>query len=359
MKAYWLIAFTTLLLHKIMPIRTNADYLRNLIIAFIPFFIYGAIRVNYGNDYSAYELYFDMFHGSTVFIPDHEAHAEIGYQFLCHIMPNYRSILVLNAFLLAAAFVVVIYKNVPSKYAWLAIFLLFLMPEKNVFGSLVGIRNGLVVSIFMLTFIFVQQRKPIHIFITALLLSTIHTSAIVYLPLAYVISRNTPISKKEVYIWLVSGIILMLMSMSTLINILMPIFSIVAGRYEEMLMEMEDTSRGLLNYSANLVMMFSFIYFAYKHSDKLLPEQRSLLRMAALYCVSGCLGGISGRMTYYYAMYYIAGVVLMLSFRWRYDVLRVIMLLFVIVIAYYATFVVWMGSPYFVHDVYHSLIGDL
>lgn len=359
MKVYWLIAFITLLLHKIIPIRTNADYLRNLIIAFIPFFIYGAIRVNYGNDYPTYEMFFDMFHGSSTFIPDHDAHAEIGYQFLCYIMPSYRSILVLNALLLAAAFVFFIYKNVPSNYAWLAIFLLFLMPEKNVFGSLVGIRNGLVVSSFILTFTFVQQRKPIHLAIMALLLSTIHTSAILYLPLAYVISRNTLISKKEVYIWLVSGVILMLASVSTIIDFLMPIFSIVADRYEEQLIEMESINRGLLNYSANLVMMFAIIYFAYKHSAELLPEQRSLLRMAALYCVSGCLGAISGRMTYYFAMYYIGGVVLMFSFKWRQNILRIIMLLFVIAIAYYATFVVWMNSPYFVHDTYHSLIGNL
>lgn len=359
MKAYWLIAFITLLLHKIIPTRTKSEYLHNLIIAFIPFFIYGAIRVDYGNDYLAYEMFFDICHDSPTFIPDHEAHAEVGFQLLCYIMPSFRSILVLNALILTAAFVVFIYKNVPSNYAWLAIFLLFLMPEKNVFGSLVGIRNGLVVSSFILTFTFVQQRKPIHLAITALLLSTIHTSAIIYLPLAYVISRNTPISKKEVYIWLVSGVILMLTSASTIINFLSPIFSIIANRYEEQLMEMEGISRGLLNYSANLIMMFSFVYFAYKHSAELLPEQRSLLRMAALYCVSGCLGAISGRMTYYYAIYYIGSVVLMFSFKWRQNILRIIMLLFVIAIAYYATFVVWMNSPYFVHDTYHCLIGDL
>lgn len=358
MKVYWFIAFITLLLHVLLPRRTNSDYLRNLIVAFIPFFIYGAIRVNYGNDYPAYEMYFDLFHGSTSFLPDQEAHAEIGYQLLCHIMPSYRSILVMNALLLAAAFVTFIYKNIPSHYAWLAIILIFLMPEKNIFGSLVGIRNGLVVTSFILVFSFVQERKPIHLTITALLLSTIHTSAIAYLPLAYVVSRNTSVTKNEVYIWLVAGVVLMVASMSTLVNLLLPIFSVIADRYEDMLAEMHDESRGLLNYGVNFVMMFAFIYFAYKRDKELLPAQKSLLRMAALYCVSGCLGAISGRMTYYYALYYIGGVVLMYSYRWRQNILRLAMIIFVILIACYATFVVWMGSQWWNHEVYHSLFDD-
>lgn len=358
MIAYWLVAFLTLLLHKILPCYNKTEYLRNLIIAFSPLFVYGAIRVNYGQDYPAYEIMFDIFHDFNGFSADVDAHAEIGYQLLCYIMPSYRSILVVNALLLAAAFVTFIYKNVPSRYAWLAIVLIYLMPEKNAFGSLVGIRNGLVVTSFILVFSFVQERKPIHLIITALLLSTIHTSAIAYLPLAYVVSRNTSVTKKEVYIWLVAGVVLMVASMSTLVNLLLPIFSVIANRYEDMLAEMHDESRGLLNYSANIVMMFAFIYFAYRRNDELLPAQKSLLRMAALYCVSGCLGAISGRMTYYYAIYYIGGIVLMYSYRWKQNVLRVAMIMFVILIACYATFVVWMGSQWWNHDVYHSLLDD-
>ena len=358
MKAYWFVAILTLLLHKFIPCRNNSDYLRNLIIAFIPLFIYGAIRVDYGRDYPAYEMFFNMFHSSTNFIADGDAHAEIGYQFLCHIMPSYRSILVLNAFLLVAAFIVFIYRNIPYRYAWLAIILIFLMPEKNIFGSLVGIRNGLVVTTFIMAFSFVQERKPVSLAITALVLSTIHTSAIVYLPLAYIVSRDTIVSRKELCIWVATGIVLMAVSMSALVNLLMPIFSVVAGRYEEQLMDMQDGSRGLLNYGANFVMMFTFIYFVYKKSGELLPQQRSLLRMAALYCISGCLGSLSGRMTYFYAIYYIGGVVLLYSLGRKNDILKYVLLVFVILVSSYATFVVWMGEEWWNHGTYHSLIGD-
>ena len=58
------------------------------------------------------------------------------------------------------------------------------------------------------------------------------------------------------------------------------------------------------NYFANFIMMIAFLIFGYKNNDELEPEQKSLIRMAALYCIAGCLGGISGRMTYYFAVYY-------------------------------------------------------
>lgn len=359
MNIYWIIAVLTLLLHKILPCDNKQTYLFNLIIAFLPLFIYASIRVDYGNDYSAYEMFFNTFHKSQDFIPDKDAHAEIGFQYLCYIMPSYRSILILNSFILVASFIVFIYKNIQPQYAWLAIFLIFLMPEKNIFGSLVGIRSGLVVTSFILTFSFIQERKFISFIITSLILSTIHTSAIFYLPLAYAVARNAAISGKEVYIWIGISIVLMLTSMSSLVNLLLPIFSSVANRYEESLMEMSSGSRGLINYGANLVMMFAFLFFAYKRSFELTPKQRSLLRMAALYCIAGCLGAISGRMTYYYAIFYIGGIIIMYSKRWKYPTLKVIMMVFVIMIAIYSTFIVWMGADWWNHGTYHSLFDSV
>lgn len=359
MNVYWIVAFLTLLLHKILPCNSKKAYLFNLIISFLPLFIYASIRVDYGNDYSAYEMFFNMFHNQHDFIPDKDAHAEIGFQYICYIMPSYRSILILNSFILVLAFIVFLYKNIQPQYAWLAIFLIFLMPEKNIFGSLVGIRNGLVVTLFILTFSFIQEKKFIPLIITALILSTIHTSAIFYLPLAYFIARNTIISGKEVCIWIGIGIILILTSMSSLVNLLLPIFSSVANRYEEALMEMSGGSRGILNYGVNLVMISVFMFFAYKRSFELTSKQRSLLRMAALYCMASCLGAISGRMTYYYAIFYIGGIVTMYSKDWKYPILKVVMLIFVIMIALYSTFVVWMGADWWNHETYHSLLDSV
>lgn len=356
MNIYWFVAVLTLFLHKLLPCKTDKEYLYNLIISFIPLFIYAAIRVNYGNDYPAYEFFFDTFHVSGDFIPDRDSHSEVGYQFLCYIMPSFRSILVLNGFILALAMAYFIYKNIPSQYAWLAICLLFLMPEKNIFGSLVGMRNGFVVTSFLLTYIFVQQRKYYIVLPIAFILSTIHTSAIAYIPLAYLVARNTPVTIKEIYIWIGTGIVMLLISTTALARFMMPFVSLISDNYEEQLMEMNDVSRGIINYAANMIMMASFLYFAYIRDADLSPYQKSLLRMAALYCVSGCLGSLSGRMTYYFAMYYIGGVVTMYSFPYKNKDLKNIMLAFVTLIACYATFYVWMGAPWWNHSVYHSLL---
>lgn len=359
MIAYWLVALLTLLLNRVLPSNTQKNFIWNLIISFIPLFIYGAIRVDYGNDYSAYEYFFDIYHGIGAFVGDSDAHAEVGYQYLCYIMPSYRSILVLSSFLLSASYIYFIYKNVEPQYAWLVILLIFLMPDKNVFGSLVGIRNGLVVSSFLLTYTFIQERKFYIILPIAFLLSLIHTSALTYIPLAYLIARDSPITQKEVYIWIGSVIVIMLLSTSSIVLAMMPVISVVAGRYEETLADMNDTSRGLLNYGANLVMMVSFLWFAFKQNYSLTPSQKSIFRMGALYCFSGCLGVISGRMTYFFALFYVVSVVLMFSHLEYKPQIRRLLLVFVIMIACYATFYVWMGSPWWSHAVYHSLLGDM
>lgn len=359
MTAYWIVALLTMLLNRILRDDSPRYYARNLMVSFIPLFIYGAIRVDFGNDYSSYELFFDEFHFGSTFKADTDAHAEVGYQYLCYLMPSYRSILILNAFLLALSFGYFIYKNIPTKYAWLAILLIFLMPEKNIFGSLVGIRNGLVVSCLLLSFTFIQQRKYYLILPIAFLLSLIHTSAIAYIPLAYIVARNTSFTKRELVIWCILGVVFILVSTSSLVGIMMPVISLVAGRYEEQLVEINDASRGLLNYTANLIMMIVFITFAYKRDADLSSNQKSLLRMAALYCVSGFLGALSGRMTYFFAVYYIGGVVLMYSLPWKNKLYKNLILGFVLLIACYATFFVWMRSEWWNHDVYHSILGDL
>ena len=148
MNIYWLVAILTLLLNRMLPSKTNKEYLINLLVSFLPLFIYGAIRVNYGNDYSSYEYFFEKFHVSGAFVGDSDEHAEVGFQYLCYIMPSFRSMLVLSAGLLYSSWVLFLYKNISAKWVWLAIILIFLMPEKNVFGVLEGIRNGMGISGF-------------------------------------------------------------------------------------------------------------------------------------------------------------------------------------------------------------------
>jgi hypothetical protein len=355
MNVYWLVAILTLVLNRILPCRTDKAYLINLLISFLPLFIYAAIRVDYGNDYPAYEQYFELFHTGHYFSSDVTHHAEIGYQYLNYILPSYRAVLILSASMLFCSLVFFLYKNVPSKYTFVAILLIFMMPEKNIFGILVGIRNGLVVSAFLLTFTFIQERRIIATLVTAYLLSLIHTSAIAYVPFAYIIARNTPITRKELYIWIVAAIVLGISSMSSIIDLIVPFFTLFADRYEQALQNLADGySRGLLNLFANLVMMIAFLSFGYYHRNELSTKQNALLRMAALYCISGMLGAISGRMTIFYGVSYACGIALMCSFRWKYQELKYILLIFSILINIYAI-CVWQSAVWWNHGTYYSI----
>ena len=157
MKAYYLVFFIALMVSLFYQAKTDKQWRRKLFWTFLPLFVYAAIRVDYGNDYSSYKDLFDTIHSSASFTIDRDMHAEVGYQLLNMIMPSYRSILVLNAFLLSLSLGVFCYHNVPQKYLWLAIVLIFLNPEKNIFGNLVGIRNGLVVTSFLIGFVWLQN----------------------------------------------------------------------------------------------------------------------------------------------------------------------------------------------------------
>ena len=161
MKVYYLLFFITLSLSILLDANSEKQWRWKLFFVFLPLFVYGAIRVDYGNDYSAYEELFNYIHSDQSFQLDSSLHAEVGYQFLNVIMPSFRCILVLNAFLLSLALGVFCYQVVPRRYLWLFIILLFLNPEKNIFGQLVALRNGLVVTSFLLCFPLLYKRRII------------------------------------------------------------------------------------------------------------------------------------------------------------------------------------------------------
>ena len=141
MIVYIVVFIVTFLLSYFLPAKTEKEYKRKLFIMFIPLFLFGALRVDMGNDYQSYVDYFDEFHSGTNFSFDESSHAEIGYQLLCYIMPSHRSIIVLNTFLLCLAFALFIYRNVPKQYIWVAILIIFFNVEKNIYGSMVGMRK--------------------------------------------------------------------------------------------------------------------------------------------------------------------------------------------------------------------------
>lgn len=358
MSVFYLVFFLTMLLAVLLPARTDGEWRWKLFITFLPLFLFAALRVDFGNDYSSYEMFFNEAHLTEHFEYDENLRAEIGYQLLCYIMPSYRSVLVLNAFILCLALAVFIHRNIPRKYFWLAVLLIFLNPEKNIYGNLVGIRNGLVVTGFMLGSVFIQRRKIISFAILTALLSTFHTAALLFMPLAYLVGRNTVISKKEMMVWAAVIALLLSFSVTGLIDLASPVISEYFDRYETYIEEMTPHRGILLTASSLLLVVIIFILYHDK-ADTMTPERNSLVRLGLLFAVSAFLGSLAMRANYFFDMFFIGTVVVLYSETVR-KVLGLVLVLLAIAMSLYSFWLwqtsVWVaGNP--LYSVYTSIWG--
>lgn len=360
MKAFFLVFILTFLISlPYEAIQTDKQWRWKLFFTFLPLFLFAALRVDFGNDYHHYENFYYQFHQGNSFSYDNKAHAEIGYQFLSFIMPSYRCILVLNAFILCLALAVFIYRNIPQKYLWLAILLIFLNPEKNIYGNLVGIRNGFAVTGFILGTVFIQNRKIIPFALITALSASFHTASLLYMPLAYLVGRNTKISRREIRIWIVVIAILLFFSVSGLIRLSSLLISRYFNRYEVYLVEME-AHRGILLTGVSLVLTY-LIFSLYNKEKKILTrEQSSLIRLGLLYVVSAFLGSLAMRASYFYDMFFI-GTVIVLFDNFNRDIQGKMLVTLAVMMSFYY-FYLWSTSPWVAgnprYSVYTSIIGS-
>ena len=359
MKVYFLVFFLTLLLSVVLPSKTDKQWRWKLFFTFLPLFVFAALRVDFGNDYENYELYFEEFHGWDSFEFDSSSHAEIGFQFLCYIMPSFRSMLVVNAFMLCLALAVFIYRNIPNKYLWLAILLVFLNPEKNIYGNLVGIRNGFVVTGFVLGSVFIQKRKLLPFVGLTVLLSTIHTAALLFMPIAYLVGRDTPISKNEIVIWIGALSVLLTFSVSGLIDMAAPIITRYFDRYDYYLEGME-AHRGILMVMSTLVLSALVFVLYSSHKAHFTNGQNALIRLGLLYIFSAFLGSLAIRANYFYCIFFIGTVITLFANRKGNDLLGWALVILAIAMSVYS-FRIWQTSTWVagnpLYSVYTSIFG--
>lgn len=358
MKAYYLVFALTLLISLFYNARTDVGWKRKLFWTFLPLFVFGAIRVDFGLDYSAYEKVFDKVHSHGSFFVDHDAHEEIGYQLLNWIMPTYRSLLVLTAFMLSLSLAVFCYHNIPKKYLWLAIILIFLNPEKNIYGILVSMRTGICVSSFLLGYVFVQKRKWLPFFLMVIAMMFIHTSSVVFMTIAYLLGSNKPFGKKDVWVWIGAIVVLLFLSTTQLFNVVAVLIdNDIMNRYEEVL-SATSSHRGILQSITCVIIIVLLIVYFRTNSESLTPADNSLLRMGMLFAASLLLGSLSMRAAFFYDVFFIGSVVKVASDKKAAIALRLSLVAIAIASSCYSMYHVWMGAPWWNHAIYHSLLGN-
>lgn len=353
MAVYYSVFFLTLLLSFFLPAKTDKQWYWKLFWTFLPLFLFGALRVDFGNDYSAYEDIFYENHYEYSFQYNESAHAEYGFQLLCYLMPSYRSILVLNALLLCLALALFCERNVPRDFLWLAVLLIFLNVEKNIYGSLVGIRNGLAVSIFLLSSVFIQRRNIILFTVITVIAILFHSSALFFMPIAFLVGINREINLKEIFIWIVVIVTILLMSVSSMMRFIEPY---LVDSYESYTAYLEGGHRGWLLTTTCIVLVYIVFILFFGNKSTFNKNQNSLIRLGLLYLVTSLLGSMAFRAGYFYNMFFIGTICTMMSTTKKSNSLRIILCALSIVMSAFS-FYLWrsanIGNPRY--DIYQSI----
>lgn len=356
MRVYFIVYILTLFLNYLIPVHNRSDYLRKLIIVFVPLFLFGAFREHF-SDQDTYEGYFEEGQLLSSFVFDPDAHSEIGYQWLCYIMPSFRALLVFTSFLMCAAYIVLFYHNVPPKALISGITLLFLSGNLSIYFVLSSMRNGIAMSLFVLCFSFWQDRKVIPFLIVTFIASTMHTSAWFSLPLAFMVGRSSPFEKKELYIWIGALVFFSVSSSLFLIDAVTPYINAYFSRYDsvvELAQETGNTFHWLGTFGSAL--LFSLLVpFLFK-TKELTKRETSLLRVALLFPFALVMTSLNARMSQYYSPFIVAATSL-IYVRFPKSMLRTTYL--VMTYAYLGYFFyLWSISRWDYYGVYHSVLGS-
>ena len=151
---------------------------------------------------------------------------------------------------------------------------------------------------------------------------------------------------------------ILLTSMTRVFNIVASLISNdVLDRYEEVLSDI-SVRRGMLQSLSCIVMIALFLLYLKSRGRSLSPSDISLIRVGIWFSISLLLGSLSTRASYFYDVFFLASVVRIFADKKAAPSLRFAVLFLTIMTSLYSMYVVWMGSPWWNHAVYHSLLGD-
>lgn len=361
MIVYLIVAIIALLV-QFYPVKTDKQYWWRTVVSFIPLSLFMALRKDYGFDESGYHSFFDEVHlAQNIF--NVNDHMEKGYAILNKVMPTYQALIAFISFINCWALSYLVYRYVPPKYSWLAIFLIFFTPSATIFFMISGIRNGLSASLLILSTYFLvgEKRKLIPFVVIGALAASIHTSALAIFAIFYLFSSRVPISSRNMIIWLIAMFVAMFASLSALADSAMPIIELIMGRYVEQVESLAEIAdeRGFMAAMLGIAFAIGIIVFLreeQKNKSVYDGNKIVLFKWALFHCFSFTLGILGGRTSQYTIYFFIVATVNMFAY-WKQPFLKYGYLLIVLYL-YRLSLIGWLSNPMFPYWVYRSVIGD-
>ena len=178
-------------------------FLRNnwgLKISFIIIFIYLALRYEFGNDYEWYLISFnslkefDLVDFFEVILP-----YEPGWIFINWLFKKigFFSLIIFTSLINCLLYYYLIKKFLPVKLYWLAVFIYFFLPNFMLLHSS-AMRQSIAIIIFIYSWNFLLNKKPIKYFICIAVAITFHFSAVILIPCYIIVFL---IDKKINFYW--------------------------------------------------------------------------------------------------------------------------------------------------------------
>lgn len=351
----YLIVFIVTLLIQFIPVENDKQYLRRVILTFIPMFLFGALRVDFGLDYPTYEAEFLDAHKYSD-ISDISEHSEIGYVLFERIVPSWRLLIVLTSALTCIAYGSVFYKCVPKTHSWIAVCLLFLAGDKTIFFQFSGIRNAMAIAIMYLVFPLIRDRKLIPYCLLLLLATTFHTTAVFIMPLMYILCRGKDMTKKEALVWILVMCLLQIVNLDFVFGRVSEFVNTYVNRYDnyaEIALERGDNRSFLMR---SFVAIFVLLIVRFMRTTRLNESENTLCRMALVFMLFYIMGSLNPRVPQYLGFSFVCAATVILA-KWQYNSEKMVFGVSTLVFLFYSFFIVWMRRPEFPYQTYYSIFG--
>lgn len=351
------IIFAIIFLLQFKDVKSDSGYLKRTLLTFGVLFLYGGLRTNC-NDFDAYESFSNVAYNYGVNAAlDYNSHMEYGWAVVSHIFPSFRLLIIAQTLLFCGLYTYLTYKFVPSKYSWIIVLMLFITGDKSIMFMYSAMRNSVAISLLLLSFLFMLRKKWLFVIALVIGASTIHTSALIFIPIAGIIAylshRTVQMHKIELYIWVALLVALVVLPINTMVEPFTVIFmQDDLSRYQEVVSS-QHTSAGLAATYGSVLLSVVVLYYTYKHARTV--EENLIGRLALLMTYSYLLGSLNVRVGQYYIMFF----VLCMVYMYRCPMAKPIKIAyFALVLMFfgYALFVVELSNPYCRFNTFETFI---
>lgn len=274
-----------------------------LAIAFVMLFCFAAFRFEFGNDYVSYRLAH-----SRIRRGEDSLGIEILSTFLNLIAPNYYIYIAITSFIFVYALWKLITKNVPSKLAWISVFVLLINPYLFLM-NLSTIRQCMALVVFMKAISYSRKKNWVVYCAFVVIASLFHKSAIVLLVFYPWLNENKV--TKWMMVTLIGILFVLLLSPQILLNMIekgISVFDSANYRYY-----FNNSSQNSLR--ATLLQAVSLVYILINLpnlSGKALLYSKAWLISAILYVLAYRLAVLT-RFEMYFGIYSVVAFPLVIS----------------------------------------------